>query len=403
MVFASVVDAIVVGIEIDHPDLFTRNGWILVAAVFNILFTAELVVRVGAKGLGVLKTVQGYTLTLVVALCWLELALIGVIEHIWDPGESRRVILQVPSSMLQVLRILRAVRLAATASDCSMLMNSIVLALPELFWVLVLVVLVFFLAAMAATLFIGRSLDTSGASRQTRANFGYVGDSLFTLLQLALLEAWPDIVRPVLEEHWEWVPAMLGFIALANFGLLKLLTAVVVERTREARKMEAEAQEKLRKAEQTRILRKLHHQLEEFSDGTGTISRERFKHFFSHRTESREALEELGLSKNYMLSTFTFCDVEHKGEVQLGSLLEVWQDSREPLTMANCVRFRHSVISRMEQLEQMNGLVVRAVTQLAQMKAEKGLVPGPAEQLDPGSLDDDAFYHGSYDGSIQPQ
>lgn len=59
--------------------------------------------------------------------------------------------------------------------------------------------------------------------------FGSLGDSLVTLFQIMTLDAWPNVITPVMEVHpWAWA-YFVAFILSSTFIILNLFIAVIVD------------------------------------------------------------------------------------------------------------------------------------------------------------------------------
>lgn len=87
--------------------------------------------------------------------------------------------------------------------------------------------------AVYSTIAIGRNEIWEG-DEQISDWFGDVPKSFFTAFQVLTLEGWPDIARHVLDQQpWQVIPFVL-FVMITSWGVLNLVTAIVVEKTTEA-------------------------------------------------------------------------------------------------------------------------------------------------------------------------
>ncbi len=123
-------------------------------------------------------------------------------------------------SILRMLRIVRAFRLISAVTGMRTVIEGLLRALPGMGSIAMLLLLLFYVAAvMATTLFAG----------EFDAWFGSVGRSAFSLFQIMTLESWSmGIVRPVMEVYpYAWL-FFVVFILLSSFTVLNLFIAIIV-------------------------------------------------------------------------------------------------------------------------------------------------------------------------------
>ncbi len=123
-------------------------------------------------------------------------------------------------SILRMLRIVRAFRLISAVTGMRTVIEGLLRALPGMGSITMLLLLLFYVAAvMATTLFAG----------EFDAWFGTVGRSAFSLFQIMTLESWSmGIVRPVMEVYpYAWL-FFVVFILLSSFTVLNLFIAIIV-------------------------------------------------------------------------------------------------------------------------------------------------------------------------------
>ena len=123
-------------------------------------------------------------------------------------------------SVLRSLRILRVLRLVSAAPQMRSIVRALLSAVPGLSSICLLLMLIFYVAAVIATnLFAGEFSEW----------FGSIGASMYTLFQVMTLESWSmGIVRPVLEKYpYAWI-FFIPFIMTMTFTMLNLFIAVIV-------------------------------------------------------------------------------------------------------------------------------------------------------------------------------
>ena len=157
-------------------------------------------------------------------------------------------------SVMRSLRILRALRLVSVVPSMRKVIVGLFRAIPSIGTVIVMLLLLFYIAAVIATKLFGAAFPEW---------FGTLGASLYSLFQIMTLESWSmGIVRPVMEEFsYAWV-FFVPFILLTSFIVLNLFIGVIVNAMAQATDAEAhgEREEILRElralGEEVRSLRK---------------------------------------------------------------------------------------------------------------------------------------------------
>lgn len=154
-----------------------------------------------------------------------------------------------PLAVLRALRILRVLRLITVMPSLKRVVGAMVNAIPGMGSIVVLLVLVFYVAAVMATKLFGASFPEQ---------FGTLATTLLTLFQLMTLDGWSaEIVKPVMREYpFAWA-FFVPFILISAFVVLNLFIGVVVN----AMQAEAEAQADERAADQRDQAAELHDEL----------------------------------------------------------------------------------------------------------------------------------------------
>lgn len=131
-------------------------------------------------------------------------------------------------SVLRALRILRALRLVSAVPSMRKVVQALLRAIPGMGSVVMLLSLVFYIAAVMATKLFGEAFPDW---------FGTLGESTYSLFQIMTLESWSmGIVRPVMEVYpYAWV-FFVVFILLTTFAVLNLFIAIIVDAMSEEQK-----------------------------------------------------------------------------------------------------------------------------------------------------------------------
>ena len=122
-------------------------------------------------------------------------------------------------SVLRALRVLRVLRLMSIVPDLRRVVEALLRSLPGLGAIAGLLVLLFYVFAVMATMLFGDLHEEA---------FGTLGRSLFTLFQIMTLEGWADIARKIMEEMpFAWA-FFIPFILVTTLTVLNLFVAIIV-------------------------------------------------------------------------------------------------------------------------------------------------------------------------------
>ncbi|MEH6828714.1 ion transporter [Parasphingorhabdus sp.] len=210
-----VINAIIIGME-TSPVLMERYGSIL-GALDQIaigIFIVEILLKLFVYRLSFFKNGWNIFDFVIVAVALLP------------TGGSL--------SVLRALRILRALRLVSTMPKMRKVVQGLFAAIPSMGTVIILLALVFYIAAVMATKLFGSEFPQW---------FGSIGASLYSLFQIMTLESWSmGIVRPIMEVYpWAWV-FFVPFVLVTSFVVLNLFIAIIVNAMHEEADEEQTAQ-----------------------------------------------------------------------------------------------------------------------------------------------------------------
>ncbi len=196
-----VINAITLGLETSPRAVATAGP--LLHAIDSIalwIFTVELALKLAVYRLRFFK--DGWNL--------FDLAIVTIA---WVPAAGQL-------SVLRALRIMRVLRLVSVVPSMRMVVGALFKALPGMGSIVMVLILVFYIAAVMATNLFGSQFPDW---------FGNVGASMFSLFQIMTLESWSmGIVRPVMDVYpYAWV-FFLPFIIVTTFTVLNLFIALIV-------------------------------------------------------------------------------------------------------------------------------------------------------------------------------
>jgi len=197
-----VINAIILGME-TSPTIMTHIGPQLLALDKLILgvFVVEIGLKLIAQGLGFFR--RGWNI--------FDFVVVGIALV---PASG-------PLAILRALRVLRVLRLLSMLPRLRFVVEALLHSLPGIGSIALLMVVIYYVAAVMAT-------GLFGASHPEW--FGSIGHSMYTLFQIMTLESWSmGIVRPVMEDYpYAWL-FFIPFILIATFTVLNLFIAIIVD------------------------------------------------------------------------------------------------------------------------------------------------------------------------------
>lgn len=221
------VNAVVLGLETD-AGIVAAFGPLLMALDTVILgiFVVEIVLRIYAFGPRFFRDPW--------SLFDLAIVVIALI-----PASG-------PFQVLRSLRILRALRLVSVMPSLRRVVGGLIAALPGMGSIMVLMLMLFYVAAVMATNLFGGAFPDW---------FGSMPASLYTLFQVMTLESWSmGIVRPVMEAYPQAWLFFVPFILLSTYAVLNLFIGVIVSAMQEETEVSASADRKAMQDESALVL-----------------------------------------------------------------------------------------------------------------------------------------------------
>lgn len=227
-----------------------------------------------------------------------------------------------------VLRILRLIRIAknfkSQFKEMWQLLRGLRDSLETLVWTYVMVNIVLYFFAILATVLFGKMGffdDDEDASAIVQENFDTVMASMFTLFQIMTLDSWSDIMRPMLAVQGWVVLFFVGFITVACFLLMNLITSVIVHEAFEHGKEDKEEKAKEKEEEKKAAaieLSELFANMDE--DGSGAISKVELVRAWKTR-KVREKFRKLEIGKKELVILWTALD-DGDGELNTQEFLQ---------------------------------------------------------------------------------
>ena len=196
-----IVNAVILGLE-TNTEIYAKHGPLLdmIDRVILGVFVLELLMRVFANGRSFLKDPWSLFDLFVVGV-----ALVPATGHL---------------AVLRSLRILRVLRLISAVPSMRRVVSGLLAAIPGMASIVALLLLVLYVASVMATQMFGPAFPDQ---------FGTLGTSVFTLVQIMTMEGWADISGPVMAKFsYAWV-FFLIYMLVTSFAVLNLFIGIIVD------------------------------------------------------------------------------------------------------------------------------------------------------------------------------
>ena len=131
----------------------------------------------------------------------------------------------------RLVRVFRVMRMISIIPELRMLLNSLLIALPRLGYVMALMFIIFYIYAAVGSLFF---------EKINPFLWGDIARAMLTLFRVMTFEDWTDVMYETMEVHsWSWV-FYVSFIFLTAFAFLNMVIGIVVNVLEEEHQKELE-------------------------------------------------------------------------------------------------------------------------------------------------------------------
>lgn len=257
-----VLNSVTMALESEISD--AREFFIVTDALFLIIYTVELLLRVYVSGLKIFRIPSNALDLIIVVAGWASL----ITDLVGSDAESLRMI-----TTLKVLRAFRSIRLLRMFTffeGCWIIASSFANCLKPLFWTCIFLTIILFTFTMFAIELIGNNKGYDGIAEQ--ADFKKTHLAFFTLFQITTLDEWRYVVQPLCDsEGWAYIFFAL-YMAITAMSLMNLVTAVVVDSSMKRTLNEEEyvrSKERQKRAVETEDIKQFMLDLEEEQEATG--------------------------------------------------------------------------------------------------------------------------------------
>jgi voltage-gated sodium channel len=230
--------------------------------------------------------------------------------------------------MFRLVRLARLVRLLRVFRQLWLFVVGLGKAFTILFWAVLLILLVTYMAAIYVT----RALaELTHDSAFIDDHFGSVLKSMFTLFQITTGDSWASgVARPVCKDQPYMVLFFVMYVGVTQFAFLNVVVAVIVESV--LQHAMASDDESLKKAEaelKTALLTLYEAFTEMDVDGDLQVTREEFLQGMEN-VKVKLALSKVDISPQDAQEMFDILDVDQSGSLKMEEFIEGCVRGRGP-------------------------------------------------------------------------
>lgn len=207
--------ALIIGDNDNINDHLVLNSVMLaVKGTLNTIFTVELLLRGRAWGKSYLCSSNGFFDLFLVITGWTDILIVlSGVELIEQVGAM--------IYACRLLRLVRIFRLFAIVPALRLIVEGLASTTVASGWTVTLLLLLAYVGAL---------LTTDLLAPEMPDLYGGVGQSIFTHVRLALVEAWPDIASPMMRSSGLWAFYLTAFMLICNMALLNVVTGLICEK-----------------------------------------------------------------------------------------------------------------------------------------------------------------------------
>jgi hypothetical protein len=344
-----IINAVFIGLEIDHPDIMSHEYWLIVNSFFALCYLLEMVVKLTVFGFKEFLRSYWNVYDLLVTSITLVGDCIVIIMFFVQPHGDRSGL----SAVIPVLRLLRLLRIARLFSQLRLLLSSLASSLGPLSWIALFICLWFYICACLTTVFIGRPdmLKDSQVKEapKLRAMFKDIRSSMYTLFEVMMMEGWIEVVRPLVGHRPFLVIFFLLFVFLSAFFLLNLVTSVVVDRTMQAKQDDDENVESVQEDLRVGRIGELCKELLKLNGNEDLFKPEKLTEWEQEEQIDRW-LDILEWDGAFLQSLCELLDHKESGEVSMKAMRDLCICYGMPFSTETYMRVQIQVVRRMQQL-----------------------------------------------------
>jgi len=228
------LNAFIIGLETDlRRGEYRHPIWWIAETIFLLVFLSEVALKLYYHTWRwIFQSLLNILTVLVCIMAFVDLCILNAI------GASGVLRMFSMFRIVGITRLYKIVKKFRRLDELRLLLQSLKDSLQTLFWTVVLLVVVLYIAAVILTQQIGHNVEVYGDYRKLSGGwdheelFGTVGRSMFTLMQVMTLDSWlSKVVRHVVVNQWYMIVFFCLFLLITTFGIMNILVSVIVEQT----------------------------------------------------------------------------------------------------------------------------------------------------------------------------
>jgi hypothetical protein len=323
-----ILNAIVMGVELDYPE--HELLWLVLNHLFATAWVLEMCLKLLALRMDYFKDYWNW-LDFVLALLSIgDTWLTTILQAEGGRKLQKFTILRV----LRLMRLARLMRLFRSLNRLVIVMQSIMEAIESTVWVTIVLACCIYVASIICVMFIrdeGENLYPGYAKEEKEIDdqevmmnfnpylsFGSIPKAMVTLLNVALMAEWAEVVNPVRVKQPAMMIFFMFFCVFVCFGVMQVIIGMIVNSVivnAQALEKELEAARKKEKVTILAGLKKAIFSLD--ADGDHKVNLCELDRFLAGEDdESRALLSRLSLPYGFSADEF-FCMLDNDGDASL--------------------------------------------------------------------------------------
>tara|TARA_B100000795_G_scaffold264491_1_gene245050 strand:- start:228 stop:923 length:696 start_codon:yes stop_codon:yes gene_type:complete len=205
--FVSVIiiySSLIIGVNTYETDTFLKTLLFYSDYIITIIFLVELGIRFAAE-----KSIKDFF-----SDGWNVFDTVIVVASLIPTSFSDSVL------VLRLLRLLRLLRIISFVPELRRVVENLIKSLSKSIYILILIFLLSYIYAVVGTQFFA---DINGSQ------FNSLGESLLTLVQVATMSGWEDVMDPILIEYPLGWLYFVSYIFIVAIVILNLFIAILVD------------------------------------------------------------------------------------------------------------------------------------------------------------------------------
>jgi len=231
MSFVIVMNSIVIGIETDYGGDSRHWVWFALEICFCIIFFAEIGCKCAYHTWRwIFGDIWNMVAVLVAILAFVDVAVLGLL------GAHGNLRLLSLLRVVGLVRLLRIVKMYRNLKELRLVIKGLVGSAGMLCWVILICFVFLYVSGIFMTTVVGHDVLKYKPYRKVSGgwdheeHFGTILRSMNTLLQVMTLDGWSSrVARHVLANQWHMALFFIIFILVTTYGLVNLVTGVIVE------------------------------------------------------------------------------------------------------------------------------------------------------------------------------